>query len=131
MVLPHNITNISHMRLVAPASLTHTHAHALTDVSQLNCDVHLPRPDLITLRTLDSSIKRNTAVIKKLRQLSEDQRELILEELKSLNLLKYVSEAVAAICEAKLKAADIPAAVQVKLVDLYHPAAPWLLKLSS
>jgi regulator of nonsense transcripts 2 len=67
------------------------------------------------LRTLDSSIKRNTAVIRKLKQISEDQKEALIEELKSVNLSKFVSEAVSYICDAKLKTSDIQAAVQVKL----------------
>lgn len=70
-------------------------------------------PDASFLRTLDSSIKRNTAVIKKLKQINEEQRESTMEDLKSVNLSKFVSEAVAAICEAKLKTSDIQAAVQV------------------
>ena len=71
------------------------------------------------LRTLDSSIKRNTAVIKKLKQINEEQKEGLLEELKAVNLSKFVSEAVAAICEAKLKTSDINAAVQVVLVLIF------------
>ncbi|KAG6410635.1 hypothetical protein SASPL_128700 [Salvia splendens] len=62
--------------------------------------------------TLDSSIKRNTAVIKKLKQINEEQREGLMDELRGVNLSKFVSEAVAAICDAKLKAADIQSAVQ-------------------
>ncbi|GAB4854899.1 Regulator of nonsense transcripts upf2 [Ancistrocladus abbreviatus] len=71
------------------------------------------RPDPATLRALDSSIKRNTAVIKKLKQINEEQREGLMDELRSVNLSKFVSEAVAAICEAKLKTSDIQAAVQI------------------
>eukprot|EP00249_Psilotum_nudum_P018824 c26978_g1_i1 orf=54-3764(+) len=71
------------------------------------------RPDASFLRSLDSSIKRNTTVIKKLKQINEEQREGLLEELRAVNLSKFVSEAVAAICDAKLKSADINAAVQV------------------
>lgn len=71
------------------------------------------RPDSSALRTLDSSIKRNTAVIKKLKQINEEQRESLMDELRSVNLSKFVSEAVAAICDAKLKSSDILAAVQV------------------
>ncbi|KAF9596961.1 hypothetical protein IFM89_014605 [Coptis chinensis] len=71
------------------------------------------RPDSGFLRTLDSSIKRNTAVIKKLKQINEEQREVMLEDLKSVNLSKFVSEAVTAICDAKLKTSDIQAAVQI------------------
>ena len=72
--------------------------------------------DTNILRTFDSSIKRNTAVIKKLKQINEEQKEGLLEELKAVNLSKFVSEAVAAICEAKLKTSDINAAVQVVLI---------------
>lgn len=64
-------------------------------------------------RTLDSSIKRNTAVIKKLRQINEEQRESLMDDLRSVNLSKFVSEAVGAICDAKLRSSDIQAAVQV------------------
>ncbi|GAU44189.1 hypothetical protein TSUD_373240 [Trifolium subterraneum] len=63
-------------------------------------------------RTLDSSIKRNTAVIKKLKQINEEQRESLMDDLRSVNLSKFVSEAVAAICDAKLRSSDIHAAVQ-------------------
>ncbi|RWW30742.1 hypothetical protein GW17_00004671 [Ensete ventricosum] len=70
-------------------------------------------PDSGFLRTLDSSIRRNTAVIKKLKQINDEQREGLLDELRSVNLSKFVSEAVAAICDAKLRASDIQAAVQV------------------
>ncbi|PPS06853.1 hypothetical protein GOBAR_AA13793 [Gossypium barbadense] len=65
------------------------------------------------LRTLDSSIKRNTAVIKKLKQINEELKEGLMEELRSVNLSKFVSEAVSAICDAKLKSSDIQAAVQI------------------
>ncbi|KAG9160182.1 hypothetical protein Leryth_023211 [Lithospermum erythrorhizon] len=71
------------------------------------------RPDSSFLRTLDSSIKRNTAVIKKLKQINDEQRESLMDDLRTVNLSKFVSEAVAAICDAKLKSADIQAAVQI------------------
>ncbi|KAL3835380.1 hypothetical protein ACJIZ3_010116 [Penstemon smallii] len=71
------------------------------------------RPDSSFLRTLDSSIKRNTAVIKKLKQINDEQREGLMDELRSVNLSKFVSEAVTAISEAKLKTADIQPAVQI------------------
>lgn len=75
-------------------------------------------PDSGFLRTLDSSIKRNTAIIKKLKQINEEQREGLMDELRSVNLSKFVSEAVTAICDAKLRSADIQAAAQVLFVDL-------------
>lgn len=80
------------------------------------------RPDPAFLRTLDSSIKRNTAVIKKLKQISEDQREGLIDELRGVNLSKFVTEAVAAICDAKLKTSDIQAAVQI--CSLLHQRYP-------
>lgn len=88
------------------------------------------RPDSGFLRTLDSSIKHNTAVIKKLKQINDEQREGLLDELRSVNLSKFVSEAVAAICEAKLKTSDIPAAVQVcsLLHQRYRDFSPCLIQ---
>lgn len=75
------------------------------------------------LRTLDSSIKRNTAVIKKLKQINEELREALMDELRTVNMSKFVSEAVAAICDAKLRSSDIQAAVQVCAVHFF----PWFL----
>ncbi|XP_024530355.1 regulator of nonsense transcripts UPF2 [Selaginella moellendorffii] len=88
------------------------------------------RPDASFLRTLDSSIKRNTAVIKKLKQINEEQRDGLLEELKSVNLSKFVTEAVTSICDAKLKSSDINAAVQVcsLLHQRYKDFAPNLVQ---
>ncbi|KAI3995649.1 hypothetical protein MKX01_037928, partial [Papaver californicum] len=71
------------------------------------------RPDTGFLWTLDSSIKRNTAVIKKLKQINEEQKEGMMEELRHVNLSNFVSEAVTAICDAKLRTSDIQAAVQI------------------
>ena len=64
-------------------------------------------------KTLDSSVKRNSALIKKLRQLSEETKESLLLDILKTNQSKYVSEAVAAITEANVKSKDINAAVQV------------------
>lgn len=94
--------------------------------SNLNPD----RPDSGFLRTLDSSIKRNTAVIKKLKQINEEQREALMDELRGVNLSKFVSEAVTAICEAKLRSSDIQAAVQIcsLLHQRYKDFAPSLVQ---
>jgi regulator of nonsense transcripts 2 len=72
------------------------------------------RPSEADLRSLESSIKRNTALIKKLKALSEDSKKALLDDVAKVNQSKYVSEAVAAIAEVPLKASDIPAAVQVR-----------------
>ncbi|KAF2318609.1 hypothetical protein GH714_009351 [Hevea brasiliensis] len=87
-------------------------------VSLRQSNLNPERPDSGFLRTLDSSIKRNTAVIKKLKQINEEQREGLMDELRNVNLSKFVSEAVTAICDAKLRTSDIQAAVQCFLSAL-------------
>ncbi|WOL12332.1 regulator of nonsense transcripts UPF2 [Canna indica] len=88
------------------------------------------RPDSGFLRTLDSSIKRNTAVTKKLKQINDEQKEGLLDDLRSVNLSKFVSEAVTNICDAKLRASDIQAAVQVcsLLHQRYKDFSPSLIQ---
>ncbi|KAJ0103224.1 hypothetical protein Patl1_06191 [Pistacia atlantica] len=88
------------------------------------------RPDSGFLRTLDSSIKRNTAIIKKLKQINEEQREGLMDELKSINLSKFVSEAVTAISDAKLRSSDIQAAAQIcsLLHQRYKDFSPSLIQ---
>ncbi|XP_047314289.1 regulator of nonsense transcripts UPF2-like [Impatiens glandulifera] len=85
--------------------------------------------------TLDSSIKRNTAVIKKLKQINEEQRDSLMDELGNVNLSKFVTEAVTAISEAKLRSSDIQAAVQIcsllhqRFKDLSPSLVQCLLKI--
>lgn len=88
------------------------------------------RPDASHLRTLDSSIKRNTAVIKKLKMISDEQKDGLMEELKSVNLSKFVSEAVSHICEVKLRSSDMQAAVQIcsLLHQRYKDFSPCLIQ---
>ncbi|KAL4017885.1 hypothetical protein IC575_021461 [Cucumis melo] len=88
------------------------------------------RPDSGFLRTLDSSIKRNTTVIKKLKQINEEQREGLMDELRNVNMSKFVSEAVSAICDAKLRTSDIQAAVQIcsLLHQRYKDFSPCLIQ---
>ena len=58
-------------------------------------------------------MKRNSALIKKLRQLSHESKDSLLSDIQKTNQSKYVSEAVAAITDANLKSKDITAAVEV------------------
>ena len=55
------------------------------------------------LKKLDSSIKKNNAVLNKLRRLTEDTKVSTLNDLNKVNLSKYVSEAVAALLDAKIR----------------------------
>ncbi|DBA81963.1 TPA: hypothetical protein ACH3X1_007672 [Trebouxia sp. C0004] len=74
---------------------------------------NLSKPGYSESKALDSSVKRNSALIKKLRQLSDESRESLLTDIQKTNQSKYVSEAVTAITEANLKSKDINAAVQI------------------
>ncbi|KAG0711998.1 Regulator of nonsense transcripts 2 [Chionoecetes opilio] len=87
------------------------------------------RPELNTA-LLDSSLKKNTAFIKKLKNLTESQHDSLVKELQSLNLTKYVSEVAQAVVEAKLKMSDIHTAVHIcsLLHQRYHDFGPTLLE---
>jgi len=65
------------------------------------------------LKKLDSSIKKNTSVIKKLKNVTEEGKDGILKDIVNVNLSKYVTEAVDAVAEGKPKSADILATVEV------------------
>lgn len=60
---------------------------------------------------LDSSLKKNTAFVKKLKQFTASQLESLIKDMNQLNLTKYISEVSQAIVEAKLKMSDIPAVI--------------------
>ena len=62
---------------------------------------------------LDSSLKKNSGFVKKLKTMTDAQKDGIFKEIKALNLTKYVGECAAAIVEAKIKMADLPMAKEV------------------
>ncbi|RMC10467.1 hypothetical protein DUI87_13272 [Hirundo rustica rustica] len=64
------------------------------------------RPEENFFSRLDSSLKKNTAFVKKLKTITEQQRDSLSHDFNSLNLSKYIAEAVASIVEAKLKISD-------------------------
>lgn len=65
------------------------------------------------LNNLDSSIKKNSALVKRLKVFTESQKEQVLSEIDRLNLIKFISEVVSSIIEAKLKLSDIPAVIEI------------------
>ena len=67
----------------------------------------------------DSSIKKNTTVIKKLRTITEENRAALKQELSKVNVSKYVTEASVACAEGKMKSSDIYAAVEVISLRLF------------
>lgn len=95
----------------------------------LNLAASKDRPELNTAM-LDSSLKKNTAFIKKLKNLTENQHDSLIKDLQSLNLTKYVSEIAQAIVDARLKMSDINTAVHLcsLLHQRYHDFAPTLLE---
>ena len=46
------------------------------------------------MRKLDGSIKKNSAFVKKLRTMTEAQKEVLSSDFRNLNLSKYIQEAV-------------------------------------
>lgn len=71
---------------------------------------------------LDSSLKRNTAFVKKLKQFTAAQLDALMKDMKGLNLSKYISEICSALSEAKIKMTDVPAVVMLcsKLHQTYE-----------
>ncbi|KAH8155239.1 uncharacterized protein LAJ45_00248 [Morchella importuna] len=70
-----------------------------------------------TAKSLDSSLKKNTAVIKRLRtSLTADSLATLLKEIQTISLEKYLPEVISAVSEGLQKtktASDITAAVEV------------------
>ena len=82
------------------------------DLRERNVDIE-NRPDDDDLRKFDSSLKKNTAFVRKLKTYTESQKPSIEKDMGALNLTKYIGEVAAAIVEAKLKMSDIPSVVEI------------------
>ncbi|XP_035737800.1 regulator of nonsense transcripts 2-like [Vespa mandarinia] len=70
------------------------------------------RPPDTYFSKLDSSLKRNTTFVKKLKNFSMTQLDAVLKDMANLNLTKYVSEVATALVDAKLKMNDISSAIK-------------------
>ncbi|XP_037098613.1 regulator of nonsense transcripts 2 isoform X1 [Syngnathus acus] len=104
--------------------------HCRKELRARNQNAQESRPEEAFFSRLDSSLKKNTAFVKKLRTLTEQQRESLSNDFASLNLSKYIGEAVGSVVEAKLKISDVGCAVH--LCSLFHQRygdfAPLLLQ---
>lgn len=80
-----------------------------TELREKNVNRQLPPESYFT--KLDSSLKKNTAFVKKLKQFTAAQLDSLLKDMTTLNLSKYISEVSQAIVEAKLKMTDVPAII--------------------
>ncbi|XP_076800221.1 regulator of nonsense transcripts 2-like [Clavelina lepadiformis] len=87
-------------------------------------------PDDSFFRRLDSNLKKNTAFVKKLGKLNEQQRTQLSNEFKLLNLSRYIQEVVATLAETKMKMNDIPCAVHLSSLmhQRYQDFTPCLFK---
>lgn len=65
--------------------------------------------------SLDASVKKCTAFIKRLKSVTADNHEAIVGEFCALRLSKYLEEAVASLLENRLRSAgDVAALVEVR-----------------
>ncbi|CAH1784230.1 unnamed protein product [Owenia fusiformis] len=100
------------------------------ELREKNSHAEENRPEDSFFSKLDSKVKKNTAFVNKLRNLTETQKDALTKEFNSLNLNRYIGECAAAITEAKLKMSDIPCAVHMcsLLHQRYADFAPALLE---
>ena len=77
-------------------------------------------------KAVDSSLKRHTALIKRMRQsLGLENRDHILKDVESLSLEKYVDEIIGAVAEGILRCKtekDVWSAVEVRVRSFRNPA---------
>ncbi|XP_076176523.1 UPF2 regulator of nonsense mediated mRNA decay [Ptiloglossa arizonensis] len=71
------------------------------------------RPPDTYFSKLDSTLKRNTTFVKKLKNFSSIQLDTVLKDMTHLNLTKYISEVATALVDAKLKMTDVAPAIKV------------------
>ncbi|XP_059153524.1 regulator of nonsense transcripts 2-like isoform X2 [Physella acuta] len=83
------------------------------DARAINLAASENRPDESFFTKLDSSLKKNTAFIRKLRNMTESQKDSLSKEFLGLNLTKYIEEVAGAIIDAKLKMTDVPCAIYI------------------
>ncbi|XP_030765926.1 regulator of nonsense transcripts 2 [Sitophilus oryzae] len=88
------------------------------ELRSINQDAAQNRPGDSHFSKLDSSLKKNTAFVKKIKNFSATQVDTYLKDMTGLNLSKYISEIASAIVESKLKMTDVPSAL--KLCSILH-----------
>uniref|UniRef100_A0A6I8PPB3 Regulator of nonsense transcripts 2 n=1 Tax=Xenopus tropicalis TaxID=8364 RepID=A0A6I8PPB3_XENTR len=112
----------AHQREKDEANQLHQEAwerhHTRKELRSKNQNAPENRPEESFFSRLDSSLKKNTAFVKKLKTITEQQRDSLSHDFNSLNLSKYIAEAAASIVEAKLKISDVNCAVH--LCSLFH-----------
>ncbi|KAK0162145.1 hypothetical protein PV327_008507 [Microctonus hyperodae] len=79
---------------------------------------NVARPPDTYFSKLDSNLKKNTTLVKKLKNFSGTQLDQFLKDMTILNLTKYVSEIATALVDSKLKMTDVQPAI--KLCSFLH-----------
>lgn len=74
-------------------------------------NIEYPDEDLFV--KLDTSIKKNTAFVKKIRNMTESNKDVIMKDLENLNLSRFISELATALVETKIKANEIGMFIQI------------------
>ena len=75
-------------------------------------NLNVTRPPDSHFSKLDSNLKKNTTLVKKLKNFSATQLDMFVKDMANLNLTKYVSEIAAALVDAKLKMTDVNPAIK-------------------
>ncbi|KAH0546179.1 regulator of nonsense transcripts 2 isoform X1 [Cotesia glomerata] len=78
-----------------------------------NSNLNISRPPDSYFSKLDSNLKKNTTLVKKLKSFNAAQVDQFLKDMANLNLTKYVSEIATALVDAKLKMTDVQAAIKI------------------
>ncbi|KHJ88975.1 MIF4G domain protein [Oesophagostomum dentatum] len=87
--------------------------HSCSDERHRAALASVESSDENALHSLDSTLKKTTAFMKKLKTLSTPSVPSLIEDLSRLNLSKFVEEMAAGIAETKLKPSDV-----IPIVDL-------------
>ncbi|XP_049955092.1 regulator of nonsense transcripts 2-like [Schistocerca serialis cubense] len=108
---------------------THLRVLVKNELRKINYNLTNCRPDETFFSKLDSSLKKNTAFVRKLKTFTGSQLPSLLRDMSTLNLSKYVSEVAAALVDAKLKMVDVWPAVQLcsLMHQTYADFGPFLL----
>ncbi|XP_034935867.1 regulator of nonsense transcripts 2-like [Chelonus insularis] len=78
-----------------------------------SANLNVTRPPDSYFSKLDSNLKKNTTLVKKLKNFSATQVDQYLKDMANLNLTKYVSEIATALVDAKLKMTDVQGAIKI------------------
>ncbi|CAL8125382.1 unnamed protein product [Orchesella dallaii] len=69
--------------------------------------------EMVKTKKLDSTLKKCTAFVKKMKQFPDSLKMSVETDLNNLNLTKYISEIALVIVEMKLKVTDVPSILSI------------------